>query len=659
MEKPRNIYKGNRYVPKIMGEWDKLKNYEGLSIVLNDGNSYTSKKGVPVGIDLTNETYWSSTGNYNAQIENYRRDVREVQTNLTVLEQETTAQLAQITTHPLQYGAMGDGLNNDTQAFIEAINHSENGYVVDLQGKNYLIDGVEINKKIILKNGTITLTDSSTISAISVSNLGSGTTLENLEIYVEKGNESYSSGIFLNGTSDVTVKNCYVNGSRSMVDGDFHACIAIHESNNVLIDGCLTENSHRENIFSVDSTDVIISNNMTRNSGYSGVASNNGERIIVMGNTSIGGNASSFSINTKDATVIGNQAKESKQFNGFTIGHDTNDMGGCVVADNIVHESVGVGISIAGFDNITVTGNTILNCGDAGINMVNVKSNAKANVTGNTIRNTVKGIRVFNYTTEIDLVVSGNMIENITEMGVELITGGTINVVGNSIIGAKVGVKANGRATKSLGIATTIEELIITDNFIKEIQDQVVLFSNGNDLIFTGNTLKNVNTSQSTKQHLIYIASSTGDITTTLSVKTPMPNVALSNNTIIGLAPKSFFVYIDQSDYDTTDKTLTILNNQLTTFAPNRVYSSNTFTETHIKWNKIGVDKVGLYTTIEADTTTTTINNSNITGVEPPMMVPRNAQFYDIKPFVSTLRNGMIELTHTAPSTDIGINIVF
>lgn len=85
MEKPRNIYKGNRYVPKIMGEWDKLKKYEGLSIVLNEGNSYTSKKSVPVGIELTNETYWSSTGNYNVQIENYRAGVTENKKGITDL----------------------------------------------------------------------------------------------------------------------------------------------------------------------------------------------------------------------------------------------------------------------------------------------------------------------------------------------------------------------------------------------------------------------------------------------------------------------------------------------------------------------------------------------------------------------------------------------
>lgn len=69
-------YIGARYVPKIMGNWSATVEYEPLSIVLSlDGNSYTSKTYVPKGTALTNETYWSLTGNYNAQVEAYRQEV--------------------------------------------------------------------------------------------------------------------------------------------------------------------------------------------------------------------------------------------------------------------------------------------------------------------------------------------------------------------------------------------------------------------------------------------------------------------------------------------------------------------------------------------------------------------------------------------------------
>ena len=87
-EPKRNVYVGHRYVPKVMGEWDKSQTYEGLSIVTNEGTSYTSKKRVPIGIDIKNEEYWVVTGNYNAQIEEYRKDVREVEKDVREVEKE-------------------------------------------------------------------------------------------------------------------------------------------------------------------------------------------------------------------------------------------------------------------------------------------------------------------------------------------------------------------------------------------------------------------------------------------------------------------------------------------------------------------------------------------------------------------------------------------
>lgn len=68
-------YIGARYVPLFMGDWDSTVNYEPLSIVSSQGNSYTSRQYVPAGTLLTNNEYWALTGNYNAQIEQYRQEV--------------------------------------------------------------------------------------------------------------------------------------------------------------------------------------------------------------------------------------------------------------------------------------------------------------------------------------------------------------------------------------------------------------------------------------------------------------------------------------------------------------------------------------------------------------------------------------------------------
>ena len=93
-------YIGARYVP-IFGrkgetsiEWDNSAPYEPLTIVLHQGNSYTSRQYVPTGIDILNEDFWANTGNYNAQIEQYRAEVaaynNRIQTNTNNIETNTT-----------------------------------------------------------------------------------------------------------------------------------------------------------------------------------------------------------------------------------------------------------------------------------------------------------------------------------------------------------------------------------------------------------------------------------------------------------------------------------------------------------------------------------------------------------------------------------------
>lgn len=67
-------YVGARYVPKIVGEWNKALQYEALCVVTYMGNSFTSKVPVPANVEINNTDYWVNTGNYNAQVEEYRKE---------------------------------------------------------------------------------------------------------------------------------------------------------------------------------------------------------------------------------------------------------------------------------------------------------------------------------------------------------------------------------------------------------------------------------------------------------------------------------------------------------------------------------------------------------------------------------------------------------
>lgn len=89
-------YIGARYVPKFFegadssSDWVANTQYEALTIVTRNGNSYTSKKPVPasVGAPENNSDYWVSTGIYNQQIETIVETVNEVSQDVVTLTEQ-------------------------------------------------------------------------------------------------------------------------------------------------------------------------------------------------------------------------------------------------------------------------------------------------------------------------------------------------------------------------------------------------------------------------------------------------------------------------------------------------------------------------------------------------------------------------------------------
>ena len=55
------------FTPTFTGQWED-KPYEPLSIVIDNGNTYVSKKDVPVGTLLTDESYWLDLSTYYNQL---------------------------------------------------------------------------------------------------------------------------------------------------------------------------------------------------------------------------------------------------------------------------------------------------------------------------------------------------------------------------------------------------------------------------------------------------------------------------------------------------------------------------------------------------------------------------------------------------------------
>lgn len=114
-------YVGARYVPVFADplEWSDQREYEPLTIVTYQGNSYTSMQSVPVGVDIDNTAYWAQTGNYNAQIEAYRQEVLaydgRITANANAIAAETQARESEVAE------AMAD-IATETQARIDGDN---------------------------------------------------------------------------------------------------------------------------------------------------------------------------------------------------------------------------------------------------------------------------------------------------------------------------------------------------------------------------------------------------------------------------------------------------------------------------------------------------------------------------------------------------------
>ena len=121
-------YIGARYVPIFAdpAEWTNDRTYEPLTIVMHQGNSFTSKQ---FGIDITNEDFWAETGNYNAQVEAYRNDVERYHNEFGDFREEIEGDV--------------EDINQNIEDFMGATTNTINQFMDDVN-VDYFYDEIQL-----------------------------------------------------------------------------------------------------------------------------------------------------------------------------------------------------------------------------------------------------------------------------------------------------------------------------------------------------------------------------------------------------------------------------------------------------------------------------------------------------------------------------------
>ena len=130
-------YVGARYVPKFATpvEWAADTSYEALTIVTFNNASYTSKIQVPptVGNPANNPKYWALTGNYNAQVEQYRQETEKTGEDLAKETQDRISADNTITSN-----LNAEITNRENLAtYVDSIALNKEAYVIAM-GDSYL-----------------------------------------------------------------------------------------------------------------------------------------------------------------------------------------------------------------------------------------------------------------------------------------------------------------------------------------------------------------------------------------------------------------------------------------------------------------------------------------------------------------------------------------
>ena len=212
-------YIGARYVPKFYvnsantSEWTAGVEYEPLTVVTYNGNSYTSKTTVPatVGNPSLNPSYWVISGVYNAQLGQFAERLDSAEASIADLEDDSE-KLFWYT--PEMFGAAGDGVTDDAAAIQAMFNAMSEYDAAVFSGRYICRSQIRITQNNIRLSGGFTRAEYNPVIKFEVS----GTTG-----LVITGSGIGVSNLVFRGTGASGIETFLIELDASLNDGNIDA----------------------------------------------------------------------------------------------------------------------------------------------------------------------------------------------------------------------------------------------------------------------------------------------------------------------------------------------------------------------------------------------------------------------------------------------------